>query len=156
MKPVPTLLLDAPRPISGSRVSQAQRIAELSARLAGQEGVTLAMPEPFAPNSPPRTAHNEASRGAAPAELKAWRHFRTEWTALAVDQELANTLAQAPEQAGPLNSHRLLAQAMQHLHRQATGYLQHWMRHAETLLWLDNADRGPQATKPRGRNQTDQ
>ena len=48
-------------------------------------------------------------------------------------------LQRLPDNAGPLNTQRLLLQALTLMHEASPAYLQHFMAHAETLLWLEAA-----------------
>ena len=77
---------------------------------------------------------------AAPPELKALRHHRTSWSKLRVNQQLTQAIAQAPENAGPLNSTRLILQSLALMRELSPDYLNHFMTYAETLLWLEQAE----------------
>jgi hypothetical protein len=52
-------------------------------------------------------------------------------------------LSNKPAQPGPLNSHALLLQAMELMRTLSPHYLRHFLLHAETLLWLDDAKARP-------------
>lgn len=99
------------------------------------------------------TAHNALpgaapSRAAeAPAELKSLTYFRDTWSKLSVDQQLTQALAQAPENAGPLNSHLLVLLSLQRLRELAPDYLNRLMSHVDALLWLDQASGGTSIRK---------
>jgi hypothetical protein len=56
-----------------------------------------------------------------------------------LDLRVTQALTQVPDNAGPLNTQRLLNQALQLMRDAAPQYLQHLMAHAEALLWLDQA-----------------
>ncbi len=56
-----------------------------------------------------------------------------------MDQRLTQALAQVPDNAGPLNTQRLLNQALELMRDASPQYLQRFMAHAEALLWLDQA-----------------
>lgn len=75
----------------------------------------------------------------APAELRSLTYFRDTWSKLSVEQQLTQALAQAPENAGPLNSHRLVLLSLQRLRELAPDYLNRLMSHVDALLWLDQA-----------------
>lgn len=87
--------------------------------------------------------------GAAPPvgriELKALQQFRGSWTQLKVDQQLRRSHAQAPEQAGPLNSHRLALRTLQALRTLSPAYLQRFLSQMDTLLWLQAANAAAEA-----------
>lgn len=80
-----------------------------------------------------------ASQTDAAGELKTLRQHRSTWTRLQLDLRVTQALTQVPDNAGPLNTQRLLNQALQLMRDAAPQYLQHLMAHAEALLWLDQA-----------------
>ena len=93
-------------------------------------------------HAPADAAAQPAQRGAAPAELKALRHFRSTWSQLSVDRQLTQSLAKLPENAGPLNSNLLVLRALTRLRELSPAYLNRFMAYADALLWLDDADAG--------------
>jgi hypothetical protein len=80
-----------------------------------------------------------ASRASASSELQTLRQHRNTWTRLSVDQRLKQALAQVPDSAGPLNTQRLLNQALQLMRDASPEYTQQFMAYVEALLWLDQA-----------------
>lgn len=115
-----------------------------------------------AADSPPSadTAAGAAAPAAAaassspqpPGELKALRQFRSTWTQLGIAQQLARALAELPPNAGPLNSHRLVLNALQTLGETSPATLRHYMAYVDTLQWLERASFGtaaPVAAAPR-------
>jgi hypothetical protein len=88
-------------------------------------------------------APDAAAGGLAAAEPKALRQFRRTWARLSVDRQLARSLQQAPENPGPLNSQRLVLRALRCMQDISPAYLEHFVSHVETLLWLDRAQAGP-------------
>lgn len=76
-------------------------------------------------------------------ELKSIRYFRETWSKLSVDKQLAQAIAQGPENAGPLNSHQLVLRSLAVMRDIAPNYLNRFMSYADTLLWLDQADSRP-------------
>lgn len=85
-----------------------------------------------------------------PGELKSMRHFRGLWSRLGAQRQLARAFADAPKNAGPLNSHFLVLQALRQMGDVSPEYLERFMAYADGLLWLDQAEscRAP-AQKPR-------
>lgn len=78
------------------------------------------------------------ARHTAPAgELKAVRDHRGTWVRLGLEQRLRQSGAQVPDNAGPLNTQRLLHQALTVMRDTSPAYFQHFMGHVETLLALD-------------------
>lgn len=78
----------------------------------------------------------------SPAELKSIRHFRNTWSKLSVDRQLAQALDQAPENPGPLNSHMLVLHSLASMRDISPDYLNRFMTYVDTLLCLDQSDRG--------------
>lgn len=95
-----------------------------------------------------RTAQGDASVAPAPAErapppeLKSLDYFRDSWSRLSVEQQFAQAMAQAPENAGPLNSHLLILRALQRMREISPDYLNRFMTYADALVWLDQATGG--------------
>ena len=75
-------------------------------------------------------------------ELKSMRYFRSTWSRLSVDRQLSRAFAQAPENAGPLNSHFLVLQSLRLMRDVSPEYLEQFMSYVDALLWLDQADSG--------------
>ncbi|WP_332671983.1 DUF2894 domain-containing protein [Aromatoleum sp.] len=73
-------------------------------------------------------------------ELKSLKYFRRTWSKLSVDQQLSRAFAQAPDNAGPLNSHFLVLRALGTIRDIAPEYLEQFIPYVEALLWLDQAD----------------
>ena len=79
------------------------------------------------------------SVGSGPAELQALPYFRATWSRLSAQRRLAQSLAQLPENAGPLNSHRLVHRALTLMRQLSPDYLQRFMAHVDVLMWLEQA-----------------
>lgn len=76
----------------------------------------------------------------APGELKSMQYFRSTWSKLSVDKQLAQALEKAPENAGPLNSHHLVLQSLRQMRDISPEYLKRFMSYVDALFWLDQAD----------------
>ena len=87
-----------------------------------------------APPATPRT-------GSAP-ELRSIARFHGTWARLSTEQQLSQTLARAPENAGPMNSQHLVLRSLQVMRDIAPGYLQGFMSYIDTLIWLEHANPG--------------
>ncbi len=70
--------------------------------------------------------------------LRAVQQFGAGWARLRVQAQLRRASSQPQGQAGPLNSRRLMLQALQQLQRLSPAYLQRFMAQAETLRWLED------------------
>lgn len=76
----------------------------------------------------------------SPGELKALSYFRSTWSQLSVDQQLTQALAQVPDNAGPLNSHRLALQSLKLMRDVSPDYLKRFMSYVDALFWLDQTE----------------
>lgn len=79
-------------------------------------------------------------------ELKSLKYFRRTWSKLSVDRQLSHAFAQAPDNAGPLNSHFLVLRALGTMRDIAPEYLEQFVPYVDALLWLDQADSARGAT----------
>ena len=115
------------------RVQQARgMLAELLEHVGRQSGIPSGVGD----------AAPVGSIVAPVAELKSLRYFRSTWSRLSLEQQLSGALAQAPDNAGPLNSHFLVLQALIRMRDIAPSYLEGFIAHAQALLWLEQADGG--------------
>ncbi len=94
-----------------------------------------------------------ASVTAPQRELGTLRDFRGAWSRLFAEQRLRQALAHVPQQAGPLNSHHLVHRALATMQEISPAYLQRFVSHVDTLLWLEQqqAPAKPQAARPEKR-----
>ncbi len=77
---------------------------------------------------------------AAPlTELKTVQRFRATWSRLRVDAQLTRSQEKVPENPGPLNSHLLVQRSLRRMQELSPAYLQRFMAHVETLMWLEGA-----------------
>lgn len=97
-----------------------------------------------------RHAHGQSSgqasagRGATlpaarAAEPQALGYFRSTWAKLRLAQQLSLSLAKQPQNAGPLNSHRLVLRSLQVMRDISPAYLGRFMAYVDALQWLDQA-----------------
>lgn len=73
-------------------------------------------------------------------ELKAIEHFRSTWSALHAEKQLTQAFNQAPDNAGPLNSHHLVLRSLDVMRNISPHYLTRFMAHVDALLCLDAAE----------------
>lgn len=97
--------------------------------------------------SNPDTDQRGATAGPPRGGLKALAYFRNTWSRLNVDRQLSRSFAQAPPNAGPLNSEFLLLQALKTMRDISPEYLRQFMTYADTLLWLDQIESGRAAAR---------
>ena len=103
-------------------------LAGLVEHLAQQSSLGLKLPSADA-----------AAPAGAPTELKALRYFRSTWSRLSVDQQLARSIARQPANAGPLNSHLLVLRSLKLMREVSPDYLRRFVSYVDTLFWLDQA-----------------
>ena len=91
------------------------------------------------------TAKDSSVTSARPGpQLKSVARFHETWSRLSAEQQLTQTLAQAPENAGPMNSQHLVLRSLEVMRDIAPDYLQGFMSYIDALIWLEHAD----LTKP--------
>lgn len=76
---------------------------------------------------------------SARPELKSVQHFRTTWSRLSVDKQVAQALGQAPRNAGPINSHMLVLRSLALMRELSPAYLNRFMAGVDALLCLDES-----------------
>ena len=79
-----------------------------------------------------------AMPGAAP-DMQSVQRFREVWSHIAADQQVSQAIVQGPENAGPLNSHRLVLRSLALMRGLSPDYLRRFLEHADALLWLEQA-----------------
>lgn len=100
------------------------------------------------PETTPSTTNTAPLSHAQPApELRSIACFHETWSRLSAEQQLAETLACAPENAGPLNSQHLVLRSLQLMRDIAPDYLQGFMSYIDTLIWLEHTSPAKQTTK---------
>ena len=87
-------------------------------------------------------APSAARAARAAPELKAVSQYRSTWSRLGAERRLRQALDKVPDNAGPLNTQRLLHEALTVMRDTSPAYLQRFMAHVEALLWLDQLSQG--------------
>lgn len=101
--------------------------------------------------------HVRTSESTSTSEMKSVRQFSEVWSKISAEQQVAQALNKAPENAGPLNSHKLMLRSLGLMRTLSPDYLRRFMAQMDALLWLEqtNADlvrpapRAPRTSKPR-------
>ncbi len=75
-------------------------------------------------------------------DLQSVRRFAQVWSKIAAEQQLAQALVRGPENAGPLNSHKLVLRALRLMRRLSPDYTRHFLAQMDALLWLDQVRPG--------------
>lgn len=102
--------------------------------------------------SPLGTLVNDMTRPALAAQLgkpSNWRpdkphiqQFRQQLGKIRVQKQVSLAIAQAPQNAGPINSHMLVLRSLGLMRDLSPEYLSRFMGYVETLLCLDEAGQG--------------
>ena len=79
-----------------------------------------------------------AARQTSP-DLKSALRFRETWSRICAEDDVTEAVQRGPENAGPLNSHRLVLRTLGLMRDLSPDYLRRFMSHADTLLWLEQA-----------------
>jgi Protein of unknown function (DUF2894) len=91
------------------------------------------------PSLPGAPITRATSRTAPLRPLKAVTSFKGTWSRLRAENRLREALAQVPASAGPLNSSHIVSRALQSMRDLSPEYLDAFMLHIDTLLWLEQA-----------------
>ena len=85
---------------------------------------------------------------------KPWRgesprvqQFRKQLRKISVQKQVSRAIAQAPQNAGPINSHMLVLRALGLMRDIAPDYLNRFMTHLDTLLCLEEAEKTRSSTR---------
>jgi hypothetical protein len=112
-------------------------------KLSGEPGVVpeAALPSPLAQLLQEMT---RATGEAQPVKPNAWRaesprvqQFRKQLGQISVQKQVTQAMAQAPQNAGPINSHMLVLRSLGLMREASPDYLGRFMVYLDTLLCLD-------------------
>lgn len=79
----------------------------------------------------------------SPAELPSVRRFGEVWVKIAAEQQVDRAFTRGPENAGPLNPHRLMLRSLALMRTLSPDYLRHFVAQVDSLLWLEQASARP-------------
>ncbi|VVE54274.1 hypothetical protein PIN31115_04890 [Pandoraea iniqua] len=113
--------------------------AASSGTTAGASSAASPVTPPIAPPAPPAPP-TVISTNDSFEDMDVLEYFRETWSKLSTDGNLRQSLAQVPENAGPLNSSHLVHRALSLMHDVSPDYLRHFLRHADALSWLEDMD----------------
>ena len=77
--------------------------------------------------------------GVSLSSMKSVRQFGEVWAKVSAQRQVAQALDRGPENAGPLNSHRLMLRSLSLMQSLSPDYLRRFLSHVDTLLWLEQA-----------------
>jgi Protein of unknown function (DUF2894) len=129
-----------------------QRVLQGRLQQAWPDHPTQALPSKPAPNratSPLAQLNRDIAATAPPGrELRSAQSFRDTWSRICAEDEVTQAVAQGPENAGPLNSHRLVLRTLALMRDLSPDYLRRFLSHADTLLWLEQSQSQARAKPP--------
>ena len=126
--------LQAAGDVPGFKRLAAQATGELGCAPLAQLNATLAQASPTLREA--QAAGTDAAAVAGREELSAVRRFRRVWASGRSQDQLARASTRKPLNAGPLNSHALVLQALDLMQELSPDYLRHFLLHVESLQWL--------------------
>lgn len=103
-----------------------------------------------------------APQASALPELELLGEFRRIWSSVRTESQLRQSMEDAPENAGPLNSRALVHRTIALMRELSPGYLQHFLAYVDDLSWIEQmngnasfvAKDAPQAASPGKRTRT--
>lgn len=72
-------------------------------------------------------------------DLRSAQRFRETWERIGAEVQVQQARDRAPQNAGPLNPQRLMLETLARMGELSPHYLRRFLAHAETLLWLEQA-----------------
>lgn len=84
-----------------------------------------------------------AGNGASLSDMKSVRQFSEVWSKISAQRQVAQALDRGPENAGPLNSHRLMLRSLSLMQSLSPDYLRRFLSQVDSLLWLEQASAKP-------------
>jgi hypothetical protein len=83
------------------------------------------------------SATDDMARHSAFPELRALDDIRKIWTRVRAERQFRQSLEDAPADAGPLNSGRLVHRSLILMSELSPGYLQQFLSYVEALTWME-------------------
>ncbi len=133
-----------------------EALSDLKLRMQARADLAAAKPA-LHPTSPsPFKALLQAlnPEAADKPEASSWRQdsprvqaFRKQLGQLRVQKQVSQALAQAPQNAGPINSHMLVLRSLDLMQALSLDYLHRFMAHVDTLMFLQEAQEAKPAPK---------
>ena len=95
-----------------------------------------------------------SAHGDSVYELRSVRQFGQVWTQICAERQVTHALARGPQNAGPLNSHRLVLRSLEMMRTLSPHYLQHFLSQMDTLLALEQMNAKPLRAPARSTRRT--
>ncbi|HRL98682.1 MAG TPA: DUF2894 domain-containing protein [Acidovorax sp.] len=78
--------------------------------------------------------------GASVSDMRSVRQFSELWSRMAAEQQVLQALGRVPENAGPLNPHKLMLRSLSLMRDLSPDYLRRFLAQMDALLWLEQAN----------------
>jgi hypothetical protein len=139
------------RRLQAGLVDYASQARLAGARERGCEPLAVAaVPSPLARLNQELSARAQAEAddvlvggGASLSDMKSVRGFSEVWAKISAEQQVAQAFTRGPENAGPLNAHRLMLRSLALMRTLSPDYLRHFLSQMDSLLWLEQASAKP-------------
>ncbi|CAN7488322.1 DUF2894 domain-containing protein [Acidovorax sp. LjRoot194] len=90
--------------------------------------------------------------GASASDMKSVRQFSEVWSRISAEQQVAQAIDRGPENAGPLNPHKLMLRSLSLMQDLSPDYLRRFLSQMDSLLWLEHANSPrPRSASPANR-----
>lgn len=124
-----------------------QRLEARMSTACEPHAAPAAMPSPLATLLQDMRSKNAPQAGGKtpgwPSENPRIQQFRKQLSKISVQKQVSQAIAQAPQNAGPINSHMLVLRSLGLMRDLSPDYLNRFMAYVDTLLILD----APQSVK---------
>ena len=122
-----------------ARTTKAHQSRPLPSSQTAPSALGLLLQE-MAPPALPALETASSSRLGLQPESPRVRQFRRQLRQISVHKQVSKAIAQAPHNAGPINSHMLVLRALGLMRDISPDYLNRFMTHLDTLLCLQAAE----------------
>ena len=82
--------------------------------------------------------------GTSASDMKSVRQFSEVWSQIAAGQQVEQALHRGPDNAGPLNPHKLMLRSLGLMRSLSPDYLRRFLSQMDSLLWLEQVSSRPQ------------
>ncbi|WP_043357925.1 DUF2894 domain-containing protein [Cupriavidus basilensis] len=101
----------------------------------------LAIPAPSDRGAPPAAIAGMPRRASLP-DMEVLGYFRDTWSRVSTDRRLRQSLEQVPDNAGPLNSSRLVHRSLCLMRELSPEYLHQFLSYVDALSWMEQMNGG--------------
>ena len=136
-------LSQAAAPVDGrvARPRPASQRREAAPRRGPLAGLVEQLARPAAPSAGEGPVRASLPPGPDHApDLQSLGYFRDTWSRLSAERRVTQSLADVPENAGPLNSRRLVHRALVSMRELSPDYLHRFVAYVDALLWLEGVN----------------